>query len=601
MLISNDIQAILDRHGADRAELLDILWDFQHHHGYISPDAASAVADRLNLATDDVVETASFYHFFHDTPSGRYRIYLSNTVVAKMRGYEHVYEALERETGARFGGPGSADFGLFETACIGLSDQEPAMLIDGVAFTNLTPESVADIVSQLKRGRSPEQIANPSSLPRGDIAYVEALIHTTVHTSGPVFFGAPIDVGAVVGRCRALTPEQVISTIADSGFRGRGGAGFATGAKWRHCRDAGTGSETHVEKYVICNADEGEPGTFKDRALLTRSPELVFAGMMIAGHAVGARYGIVYLRAEYSYLREYLERTLGEFRDAGLLGTGFDIRIQMGAGSYVCGDESALIESCEGKRGTPRVKPPFPAEFGFRGKPTCLNNVETFAAAARIMEMGADWFAAMGTPESSGTRLLSVAGDCTAPGIYEVEWGITLREVLALVGAADARAVQISGPSGELVSAQTDADRRLAHEDLSCNGSFTIFNAERDLLDVVRDFMQFFIDESCGICVPCRVGNVVLGQKVDLVIAGRATEADVDEMVGWGATIARTSRCGLGATSPNPILTTLQTFPEVFTERLHHEPHDLLMSFDAQSALSAYGTAAAQLAQQESR
>ncbi len=593
----SEIPAILNRHGTDRAELLDILWDIQRHYGYIPAEAKSAVADRLKLASEDVAETASFYHFFHDTPSGRYRIYLSNTVVAKMRGYEQVYEALERETGTRFGGPGSADFGLFETACIGLSDQEPAMLIDGVAFTNLTPESVADIVSQLRRGRSPEEIANPSSLPRGDIDYVEALIHTTVHTSGPVFFGAPIDVGAVVGRCWALTPEQVISTIADSGFRGRGGAGFATGAKWRHCRDAAFGGE----KYVICNADEGEPGTFKDRALLTRSPELVFAGMMIAAHAVGAGHGIVYLRAEYSYLREYLERTLNEFRDAGLLGTGFDIRIQMGAGAYVCGDESALIESCEGKRGTPRVKPPFPAEFGFRGKPTCLNNVETFAAAARIMEKGSDWFAAMGTPESSGTRLLSVAGDCTAPGIYEVEWGITLREVLELVGAPDARAVQISGPSGELVSAHTDADRRLAHEDLSCNGSFTIFNAERDLLDVVRDFMQFFVDESCGICVPCRVGNVVLRQKVDLVIAGRATEADVDAMVGWGATIARTSRCGLGATSPNPILTTLQKFPEVFTERLHQQQNDLLVSFDVESALSDYRTAAAQLTEQESR
>ena len=303
--------------------------------------------------------------------------------------------------------------------------------------------------------------------------------------------------------------------------------------------------------------------------MLTRSPKQVFVGMIIAAHAVGSAHGIVYLRAEYAYLREYLEAQLAELRDDGWLGPAFDIRIQMGAGAYICGDESALIESCEGKRGTPRLKPPFPVENGFLGKPTCVNNVETFAAAARIMELGADWFAAMGTPESSGTRLLSVAGDCAAPGIYEVEWGITLREALELVGAEDARAVQISGPSGEMVSASADADRRLAFEDISCGGSFMVFNAQRDLLGVVRDFMQFFVDESCGICVPCRAGNVVLRQKVDLVLAGRADQSDLDDMVQWGGVIAKTSRCGLGTTSPNPILTTLVKFPEIYSDRIH--------------------------------
>ena len=204
----------------------------------------------------------------------------------------------------------------------------------------------------------------------------------------------------------------------------------------------------------------------------------------------------------------------------------------------MCGDETALIESCEGKRGTPRIKPPFPATRGFLGRPTCVNNVETFAAAARIMELGPDWYAAMGTPGSSGTRLLSVAGDCSEPGIYEFEWGVTLRGVLEVVGARDARAVQLSGPSGEMVSVAADADRRIAHEDLACNGSFMVFNSQRDLLGVVRDFMQFFADESCGICVPCRVGNVVLRQKVDLVLDGMASHSDLRDMVQWGGVIA---------------------------------------------------------------
>ena len=241
--------------------------------------------------------------------------------------------------------------------------------------------------------------------------------------------------------------------------------------------------------------------------MLTYSPKQVFVGMAIAAHGVGARHGILYLRAEYAYLRDYLARQLAELREDGVLGDGFDIRIQLGAGAYICGDESALIESCEGKRGTPRLKPPFPVEHGFLGKPTVVNNVETFAAASRIMQEGAGWFAAMGVPGSTGTRLLSVAGDCAAPGIYEVEWGVTLREVLDMVGADNPRAVQISGPAGEMLSVAADADRRLAYDDLSCNGSFMVFNHERDLIDIVGDFMQFFVDESCGICVPCRAGQ----------------------------------------------------------------------------------------------
>jgi [NiFe] hydrogenase diaphorase moiety large subunit len=591
-----NIAEILDRHPKDRTGLLDILWDVQRCYGYIPPEAAQTTARWLGLSPEDVLETASFYHFFDTTPSGRYRIYLSNTVIAKMHGYQQVYEALERETGTRFGGPGSADFGLFETACIGLSDHEPAMLIDDVVFTDLTPASVADIISRLKQGQSPAEIANPSGLPCSEVTYIDALTRTTVHKSGPVFFGGEIDYRALLDRCLAMPPMEVIRTIKDSGLRGLGGAGFPTGTKWQSCRAA-----SGHEKYVICNADEGEPGTFKDRVVLTRLPKQMFVGMIIAAYAVGAAQGIVYLRAEYAYFREYLEQQLTELRNEGLLGNGFDIRIQSGAGSYVCGDESALIESCEGKRGTPRLKPPFPVEHGFLDKPTVVNNVETLAAAARIMEKGADWFAAMGTSESKGTRLLSVSGDCAAPGIYEIEWGISLREVLEMIGAEHPRAVQISGPAGEMISASADADRRLAFEDISCGGSFMVFNAQRDLLGVVRDFMQFFVDESCGICVPCRAGNVVLRQKVDLVLAGRADQSDLDDMVQWGGVIAKTSRCGLGVTSPNPILTTLAKFPEIYSDRLHEPTGDLLPSFDVGAALGGYATAMEQLAVQESR
>ncbi|MDY6997355.1 MAG: NAD(P)H-dependent oxidoreductase subunit E [Actinomycetota bacterium] len=594
MTLTTDIAAVLDTHGCDRADLLDILWDVQRGSGYISTEAAAAIGDRLGMSVEDVLETATFYHFFHTSPSGRYRIYLSNTVIAKMRGYDQVHAALERETGVRFGGPGSADFGLFETACIGLSDHEPAMLVDGVVFTDLTPRSVAEIIAGLRGGKTPEQLANPAGLDRDQPDYAQTMTGTTVHTAGPVFFSAETDHGSLMQRCRAMASDEVIATMTESGLRGRGGAGFPTGTKWQTCR-AAPGSD----KYIICNADEGEPGTFKDRVLLTREPKQVFTGMAIAAHAVGAAHGIIYLRAEYAYLTDYLARQLADLREAGVLGDGFDIRIQMGAGAYICGDESALIESCEGKRGTPRLKPPFPVERGFRGMPTVVNNVETFAAATRIMEKGAAWFAAMGVAGSTGTRLLSVSGDCAAPGIYEVEWGVTLRAVLDLIGADDPRAVQISGPSGEMLAVAADADRALAYDDLSCNGSFMVFNHDRDLLDVVGDFMQFFVDESCGICVPCRAGNVLLRQKVGLFASGHAAPTDLEDMATWGGIVAHTSRCGLGATSPNPILTTMTKFPEIYSVRPRVTHDNLLPSFDPEAELSGYAEAVAQLAPQE--
>ena len=325
--------------------------------------------------------------------------------------------------------------------------------------------------------------------------------------------------------------------------------------------------------------------------------------MVIAAYAVGSRHGIIYLRAEYAYLRAYLERRLSELREdkllgtdiGGLLGFDFDIRIQLGAGSYVCGEESALIESCEGKRGTPRLKPPYPIQQGYLGKPTCVNNVETLAAATRAMAEGAEWFRSMGTSESAGTRLVSVAGDCRRPGVYEVQWGTTLDEVLTMADAQDAHAVQISGPSGECLSVRADGGRHIAYEDIPCSGSVTIFDTTRDLLDCVRDYTKFFVDESCGICVPCRAGTVDLHDRVQRIIAGRGAQTDLDDATSYGALLRATSRCGLGATAANPIRTTFLKFPEIYRRRLRTQEHALLPSFDPDAALAEYGKARAEL------
>lgn len=599
------IRKILKQYHSDPTRLIDILWDVQHLYGYIPDESVAQLASGLYMSAQDIRETSSFYHFFHDRPAGKYRIYLSNTVIARMNGYQAVYDALERESGAEFGSTDSSDtFGLFETACIGLSDQEPAMLIDKVVFTQLTAQKVTAILGALKQGMSPDDIANPNAIARDDRGYVDALVDTNIHQQGPVFFQGKTDFVRLLKRCLKAHPEEVIAALSQSELSGRGGAGFLTGLKWRRCREASGDT-----KYVICNADEGEPGTFKDRVLLTRSPKEVLMGMLIAAYAIGAHEGLIYLRAEYIYLKDYLEKQRKELLDAGLLGRNilgrkgfhFDIRIQMGAGSYVCGDESALIESCEGKRGTPRIKPPFPVQQGYLGQPTSVNNVETLAAVTRIIEEGADWFKSMGTGSSTGTRLLSVSGDCDQPGVYEVEWGLSLNDVLAMVGAKDPWAVQLSGPAGECVSVEQDGERRLEYGDLSCSGSVMIFNSTRDLLDIVKDFMQFFVNESCGICTPCRAGNIELHKKVERIIAGRACQKDLEEIVSWSNLVRNTSRCGLGATSPNPILTTLDKFPEIYRRRLVQQTGSLLPSFDLDAARVGNALAHEKLTQEKGK
>ncbi len=585
------VTQVIDRYAADRTRLLDMLWAVQDERGWLPEDDLRALADGLGTTLGDVRETASFYHLFHLGPAGRVTIHLADTVVARMNGYDDVRAALERATGARVGTVDpTGTFGLFTTPCIGLSDQEPAMLVGDVVFTRLTPDRVAEVVTAIRAGRTPAELANPRGLPTDTVEYVDALVESHVQTSGPVFFREHLPFTELIRSVLRMTPQEIVELVTSSDLRGRGGAGFATGLKWRLAATA-----QGERKHVVCNADEGEPGTFKDRVLLTRQPELVLAGMVLAAYAVGADNGIIYLRAEYPYLVDFLEHQLQDFRDAGMLGRGiggregfdFDIRIQRGAGAYVCGEESALIESCEGKRGTPRLKPPFPAAVGYLGQPTVIDNVESFAAVTRLLEKGPVWFNGLGTLDSAGTRLISAAGDCAHPGIYEIEWGTTLGEVLRLVGGTGAKAVQVGGPSGECVSAVADAQRRIAFEDLGCNGAFTVYGAERDLLGIVRHHLQFFVDESCGICVPCRAGNTALLDLVDRVRAGRADAADLDRLRDWGELVRRTSRCGLGGTSPKPALTTLDRFPEIYRERLA-EPGVLRAAFDRDAAVEGF-------------
>jgi len=375
---------------------------------------------------------------------------------------------------------------------------------------------------------------------------------------------AKVDADAGLRAGLAKSRADVIAAIKDSGLKGRGGAGFPTSVKWNLAAAAKSDS-----KFVICNADEGEPGTFKDRVLLSEYADLVLAGMTIAGYAIGASTGIIYLRGEYGYLRKHVEDVIARRRKAGLLGTGilghagfdFDIEIRMGSGAYVCGEETALIESLEGQRGEPRNRPPFPVDTGYEGRPTVVNNVETLAWAACIMAKGAEWFKGIGTEKSSGLKIFSVSGDCEKPGVYEFPMGITVAELLKRVGGEKAKAVQVGGASGHCVPA-SEFERAIAFEDVSTGGSIIVFDGKRDMLAVARNFLEFFVEESCGQCTPCREGNMKLLQGVELLEEGRCSMAYLKELCALGETMQLASKCGLGQSSSNAFLSIVKHFKD---------------------------------------
>ncbi len=566
----DNLKSIVDRYGGDRIHLLDIVRDVQAREGCVSDEAVSEIARRLGLSLVDVKGVVTYYHFFSEQPVGRYAVYLNTNIVSVMSGRAAAARAFELEAGCAFGQV-TADgrIGLHETSCQGMNDQEPSAIINGAVFTRLTEAKARELVAAMKAGRSVGDMVTDFGDGANQSELIRAMVRNNIRKPGPVLF-APFQTGTALARSLTMTPEAVIDEVKKANLLGRGGAGFPAGLKWEFCR-----KEKADKHFVVCNADEGEPGTFKDRVILTELPYLLFEGMAVAGYAVGAELGILYLRSEYAYLKPHLEDVLARLRKMGLLGPSaggregfpFDIEIKLGAGAYICGEESALLESAEGKRGEPRDRPPFPVQNGYLGRPTTVNNVETLCAAARIMVQGADWFKAMGTAKSAGTKLLSVSGDCERPGVYEVEFGLSLRGLLEEVGASNPQAVQVGGPSGTCV-APSGFDRKLGFEDLPTGGSIIIIGGQRDLFEVVRNFMDFFVEESCGWCTPCRAGNVILKNTLDKIIAGQGSGRDLRNIESWGKIIKAASRCGLGQTSPNPMLTTLQNFPELYRQKL---------------------------------
>jgi [NiFe] hydrogenase diaphorase moiety large subunit len=584
---SSPAKSIARKYSCDPGRLMDILLEIQNVSGCVSDRAVKEIAGLLNIPAVEVEQTLTFYYFFSKTPRGKYTVYLNNSVIAGFYGEKEVKKAFEAASGSKFGSVSQDGLiGLYETADIGMNDQEPAALINGKVFTGLTPQKIKVIVDGMK-AHKPIDIIAGTSYGDGQNAnpLMRSMVKNNLQKKGDVVF-SDYTPGAGLKKALSMTPEQVIALVKASELKGRGGAGFPTGLKWELCR------KNRSDEYCIfCNADEGEPGTFKDRVILTELPKLVFEGIAIAGYALGAKQGILYLRNEYMYMKAYLEGVLAEMRKSGLLGrTGFDIRIQFGAGAYVCGEESALLESAEGKRGEPRDRPPFPAEKGYMDKPTVINNVETLASVVKIMVNGADWFKKIGVEGSCGTKVLSISGDCRKPGVYEVPWGMSIADMLNMCEAEDVQAVQVGGPSGTCIGPDSFS-RTLSFKDMATGGSIIIIGKKRDLLkDVVRNFIDFFIEESCGSCVPCRAMTVMYREILEKIMKGMGTKADIDSLLSWEV-VMKKNRCGLGQTAMNPVVTTIKNFRPLYDSRITITDDSIRATFDEKEAVRDYDRA----------
>jgi len=567
--------------GRQPHSLLQILIALSREFGWISPDAVQRIADTLGISQAQVRGVINFYGFLHDRDLGRYQVLFSDNIIEQLQGSRALMHQLceQLQIKPRSDAGGLAFVGL--TSCIGMGDQGPAALVNGRTLTGLDSDRIQRMAQLIKSETPLESWPEEWFRVDDNIHRRDSLLQTDSQFAGEA-----------LTRGLTMDAEALLAEVHASGLRGRGGAGFPTGRKWRACAEAplNPNSPGKQTRYVVCNADEGEPGTFKDRALLAGHAELVFAGMTLCARAIGASRGIIYLRGEYEFLRPGLEALLEQRRTEGLLGenilgsdTSFDITIHSGAGAYVCGEETALLESLEGRRGIPRIRPPLPVHHGYLGQPTVVNNVETFANVPLLIAQGADVYAARGTSQSSGTKLVSVSGDCARAGVYEYPFGTPLSQVLDDCGADNPGAVWVGGAAGFCVT-PNEFQRRMAFEDAPSTGAIMIFNTHRDIIQVARNFIHFFAHESCGFCTPCRVGTSLLARLADKIAEGRGSKYDL-ESIKSVARLLRASHCGLGVGAALPILETTKKFGVAYNLRL--ASRDFIPAFNLDDALAS--------------
>jgi NADH-quinone oxidoreductase subunit F len=539
-----------------RSGLLPALHAAQKIYGWISEPVAVEISRSLGVPLADVHGVIEFYSLFYNEPVGKRIIRVCTDQACALKDTDGVLRQLCAHHGLE-PGQTTRDLSLTIEAspCLGLCEQAPAVLtIDDGQWTVGTGSSESD---------------RPSSMVYGPIRSLTANCGNGT-TSLASYGNYP-----ALTKALGMRPEQIVEEIKSSGLVGRGGAAFPTGVKWE-----GAAKAAGTEKYVICNADESEPGTFKDRILLLDDPHRTIEGMLIAGYAIGASRGYIYIRAEYPYILPVLEQALNEAREANLLGENilgsgfsFEIELRLGAGAYICGEETALFESVEGKRGFPRVKPPFPTTYGLFGKPTVINNVETLCNVPLIVSQGVAEYRRIGTEKSPGPKLFCVSGDVAIPGLYEVPFGVTLRELLEMAGGIpnekQLQAVLFGGAAGAFATSE-HLDVKMTFEDLRAaglplgSGVVMVFDETRDMRDVLKRLGHFFAHESCGKCYPCQIGTQRQKEILDRIAAGQVLEGDLIRLQDVGWTMTDASLCGLGQTAASAVLSAMKLWPGLF-------------------------------------
>ncbi len=564
------LQEILSPYASmGRSGLLPALHAAQKYYGWLPKPVAAEVAKALRVPLADVHGVIEFYTLLYNEPVGKRIIRVCTDPACELKDADGILHHLCAHHGIE-PNQTTPDLSLTIEAspCLGLCEQAPAALVDEEAETGI------DLVA------GSYELGRPKSIVGGSLRLLTANCGngtTLLEQYGgysalkKALSMKPAEVLAEVKASGLDESEEIVSEIKASGLVGRGGAAFPTGVKWD-----GAARAEGSPKYVVCNADESEPGTFKDRVLLLDDPHRMIEGMCIAAYAIGASKGYIYLRGEYPYILPVLENALNEARQSGYLNENFDIEIRLGAGAYICGEETALFESIEGKRGFPRVKPPFPTTFGLFGKPTAINNVETLCNVPLIISMGAAEYRRIGTEKSPGPKLFCVSGDVALPGLYEVPFGVTLRKLLEMAGGgtdleADKRiqAILFGGAAGAFATSE-HLDVKLTFEDLRAaglplgSGVVMVFDETRNLRDVLKRLGKFFAHESCGKCYPCQMGTQRQMEILDRLFEGRSLPGDAERLQDVGWTMTDASLCGLGQTAASAVLSAMKLWPKMF-------------------------------------
>jgi NADH-quinone oxidoreductase subunit F len=565
---SQVLPELRERSSEGRTALLPCLHLIQNQFGYIPEVAATEVSRILQVPLADVYGVIEFYSLFRSQPVGKTILHVCNDPACAMAGADTIYKSIQKryEPTISTGHEGTGIV-VEKAACLGLCEHAPAVFIQG------------GILPVVKERTWQNLVGMRNNYPR---TFVYGDYRILTKNCGKGKTSNLMDYWKTDGyrglkKVITLPPSAVIEEVKQSGLVGRGGAAFPTGVKWESAAKAE--GET---RYVVCNADEAEPGTFKDRILMEDDPHRVLEGLIIAGYAIGATKGYIYVRGEYTFPFQTISRAIQDAREAFILGENilgsnfsFDIEVRQGAGAYICGEETALFESIEGKRGLPRVKPPFPTTYGLFGKPTVINNVETLCNIPTIIMNGAAKYREIGTEKSPGTKLFCLSGDISQPGLYEVPFGITIRELLydlagGISGGRKFLTALMGGAAGAF-AAESELDTRLTFEDLRAaglplgSGVITVINQSRNLKDIINRLGRFFAEESCGKCFPCQMGTQRQYEILQNVLDGKVLPGDKDRLIALGKTMTEASLCGLGQTAASAVLSAIKHWPDLFS------------------------------------